>query len=71
MLTAAIRAGVGHGSFAPDLDPRSTAYALWAAMNGVLALNWRADRLRVDTRDMDGVLDTIITVIMRGLDGRT
>jgi hypothetical protein len=40
-------------------------------MNGVLALNWRADRLRVDTRDMDGVLDTIITVIMRGLDGRT
>ncbi|MFH8520452.1 TetR/AcrR family transcriptional regulator [Streptomyces gelaticus] len=70
-LTAALRDGVADGSFNPDLDPRATAYALWAAMNGVLALSWRADRLRVALPDMGSVLDTILAVMTRGLDSRT
>jgi AcrR family transcriptional regulator len=70
-LTAALRDGIADGSFNPDLDPRVTAYALWAAMNGILALSWRADRLHVDPQDMGPVLDTILTVITRGLDART
>ncbi|MEE1772386.1 TetR/AcrR family transcriptional regulator [Streptomyces sp. JV185] len=70
-LTAALRDGVADGSFNPDLDPRATAYALWAAMNGVLALSWRADRLRVAPPDMGSVLDTILALMTRGLDSRT
>lgn len=70
-LTAALRDGVADGSFNPDLDPRATAYALWAAMNGILAMSWRADRLHVDPQDMGPVLDTILTVFTRGLDART
>ena len=70
-LTAALRDGIADGSFNADLDPRATAYALWAAMNGILALSWRADRLHVDPQDMGPVLDTILTVITRGLDART
>ncbi|MFI6060381.1 WHG domain-containing protein [Streptomyces sp. NPDC051286] len=51
-LTSAIRDGVADGSFNPDVDPRSTASAPWAPMNGILGLTRRADRLRVDPQDM-------------------
>ena len=69
-LTAALRDGVADGTFNPNLDPKATAYALWAAMNGILALGWRADRLRVAPQDMGSVLETILAVMTRGLDSR-
>jgi AcrR family transcriptional regulator len=44
-LAAALSDGITDGTITPDIDPRTAATALWAAMNGILGLSWRADRL--------------------------
>lgn len=66
-LAAALADGIADGSINPHLDPASAATALWAAMNGILALNWRADRLRSDDTQAHELVDTMITVITEGL----
>lgn len=66
-LAAALADGIADGSINPHLDPASAATALWAAMNGILALNWRADRLRSDDTQTHELVDTMITVITEGL----
>jgi len=66
-LAAALADGVADGSLAADLDPGTTATALWAAMNGVLGLSWRADRLRADASQLTELVAAVERVVLRGL----
>jgi AcrR family transcriptional regulator len=66
-LAAALREGIAEGSLNPALDPELTATALWAMMNGLLGLAWRADRLRAEPQRLSALLDTAITVLLNGL----
>jgi len=66
-LAAALADGVADGSLAADLDPVTTATALWAAMNGVLGLSWRADRLRADASHLAELVAAVERVVFRGL----
>ncbi|MDN0197232.1 hypothetical protein [Streptomyces sp. S.PNR 29] len=66
-LAAALADGVSDGSLASDLDPVTTATALWAAMNGVLGLSWRADRLRADASHLTELVAAVERVVLRGL----
>ena len=52
-LAAALSDGIADGSIAPGIDPRTAATALWATMNGILSLSWRADRLRAEPGQLD------------------
>jgi AcrR family transcriptional regulator len=66
-LAAALSDGVLDGTLDPGLDPELTSTALWAAMNGVLALNWRADRLRAEGYRMQLLVATVISLLDRGI----
>ncbi|PQP21934.1 TetR/AcrR family transcriptional regulator [Rhodococcus opacus] len=66
-LAAALAEGVADGSINPHLDPATAATALWAAMNGILALTWRADRLRSDDAQARELVTTMTTMITQGL----
>jgi len=70
-LTAALREGIAEGSINPALDPELTATALWAMMNGLLGLAWRADRLRADATRLSALLQTAITAVTGGLNTST
>jgi len=66
-LAAALREGIAEGGINPAFDPDLTATALWAMMNGLLSLAWRADRLRADPERLSALLDTAITAVTGGL----
>lgn len=63
-LAGAIADGIAEGDVRPDIDPRTTATVLWAAMSGVIALSWRADRHRADP---DALLPLLATAVGEGL----
>lgn len=67
-LAAALREGVAEGGLNPALDPDLTASALWAMMNGLLGLAWRADRLRADPQRLSALWETAVAVLLDGLD---
>ncbi len=66
-LAAALSDGIADGTIDPDLDPMITSTALWAAMNGVLALHWRADRLRAEPNHLHLLVTTIVGILDRGI----
>lgn len=66
-LAAAINDGIADGTINPHLDPATTSTALWAAMNGVLALHWRADRLRANDTQVRELVATMIQMLSAGL----
>jgi AcrR family transcriptional regulator len=66
-LAEALADGIADGSIKPNLDPVLAATALWAAMNGVLALNWRPDRHAHDNTQVGDLVATWIAIATRGL----
>jgi len=66
-LAAALSDGIADGSIAPGIDPRTAATALWATMNGILSLSWRADRLRADPGQLDAIIATAQAMTFHGL----
>ncbi len=66
-LAAVLREGVATGIARPDLDPDAVAAALWASLNGLLALAWRPGDLRVDAVALDGLLATYVALVADGL----
>lgn len=66
-LANAIRDGIREGLIRPELDPDQVATALWASLNGILALAWRPGGLRVEAESLDDLLATFITVATDGL----
>lgn len=66
-LAAAIRDGVEAGTVRADIDPDHAATALWASLNGVLALAWRPGAMHADAEEMDHLLETFIAIAEAGL----
>ena len=66
-LAEALADGIADGSINPNLDPVLAATALWAAMNGVLALNWRPDRHTHDDAHVGDLIATWTLIAKRGI----
>ena len=66
-LAAALSDGIADGSITPGIDPRTAATALWATMNGILSLSWRADRLRAEPGQLDAIIATAQAMTFHGL----
>lgn len=60
-LATLIRDGIAEGAVRADIDPDQTATLLWAAVNGVLSLSWRADRHRTDGAEMLALFGAIVS----------
>jgi AcrR family transcriptional regulator len=60
-------AGVADGTFISTLEPATAATALWAMMEGVLALGWRADRKVVDSERLRALVDFALSTILTGI----
>ena len=48
----------------------SAATALWAMMEGILALGWRTDRKIVDTQPLRELVDFALSTILNGIRAR-
>lgn len=66
-LEAALRDGIADGSIDPAIDPYLVATAMWAAMNGMLSLAWRADSAAVTSDVMDQLLAQSMELTFKGL----
>nr|WP_228561526.1 TetR/AcrR family transcriptional regulator [Catenulispora rubra] len=66
-LADVLRDAVAEGTTRTDLEPEQISTVLWATMNGLLALAWRADRLQTDADGLDGLLATYVGTITDGL----
>jgi AcrR family transcriptional regulator len=64
-LVAAIEAGEVR-----DVEAAQVMRFLWGAWNGVIALNLRQDRLRIDNRQLVAVLDAGRQIVVDGLAAR-
>lgn len=69
-LAQAIRDGVDSGAVRTDLDPDKLATALWASLNGLLALAWRPGGLHADPDTLDALLATFVATVREGLRAR-
>lgn len=61
-ITLGIKAGI-----ARPVDPAQVATVLLAAWNGIISLNWRADRLHRTEPELRALLETAADVIANGL----
>jgi AcrR family transcriptional regulator len=66
-LAEVLAAGVADGSFTPSLQPDMAATALWAMMDGILALGWRPDRKVVEPQQLRGIAEFAIATILNGI----
>jgi AcrR family transcriptional regulator len=66
-LADIVGAGMADGSFVCAVDPSVAATALWAMMEGVLVLGWRADRKVVDATAIDELAGFAYLTIVNGL----
>ncbi len=69
-LAQAIRDGIADGTFRGDLDPELAADALWASLDGLLALAWRGDALRADPDQLSRLRRTFNLIVQQGLAAR-
>ena len=67
-VAAIIELGVKTGAARP-VDPYLAAKFMWGAWSGVIALNLRPDRLRLDDRELKAVLDQGRRMIAEGIAG--
>lgn len=66
-LAQALREGIADGTFRADLDPELVADALWAALDGLLALAWRSDELRAEEDRLALLRRTFNLIVRQGL----
>ena len=69
-LADILAAGVADGTFISTLDPPAAATALWAMMEGVLALGWRTDRKAVEPESLRRLTDFAVSTILTGIRAR-
>lgn len=66
-LAEVISAGMATGAVRPDLDADRLATALYASLNGILALAWRPGELRYEVEDLDQLIAAFLAVAADGL----
>lgn len=70
-LTTALREGIAAGTISADLDPETTAPALWAMCSGILSLAGRATSGSTSRYVLAHLLDVFETVVARGIANST
>ena len=66
-LADILAAGVADGTFISTLEPSAAATAMWAMMEGILALGWRTDRKVVEPESLRGLADFALATILNGI----
>jgi len=66
-LADVIRAGMATGAVRPDLEPDQLATALYASLNGILALAWRPGELRYEVEVLDRLIAAFLAMAADGL----
>lgn len=66
-LVTALRDGMEVGRIRA-LDPERSATAMWAMLNGLLALSWRADRLRTSAEETTELFAVAVDILRNGLE---
>ncbi|MFE3442705.1 WHG domain-containing protein [Nocardia sp. NPDC059180] len=69
-LAGIMRDAIEAGTARPDLDPDRVATTLWASLNGVIALAWRSDSLRVDEEELNAMFATFAAMVGDGVRAR-
>lgn len=69
-MAAIIRDGIAEGWIDPEMDPDSTANAVWSMMNGVLTLALRDDALRSESVSREALVQSALTIIQSGIKSR-
>ncbi|MBS9534586.1 TetR/AcrR family transcriptional regulator [Mycobacterium sp. M1] len=69
-LAEILAAGVADGTFDPTLEPPVAATALWAMLEGVLSLGWRADRKDVAPVELRAMVDFAAATMIDGISTR-
>lgn len=70
-LEAALRDGIAEGIINPSIDVEQAATALWAMLNGIVALSWRVDRLGRSRSEVEAIAETAFAIVAGGLRART
>lgn len=65
-----LAAGVADGTFDSALDPAVAATALWAMLEGVLSLSWRADRKAVAPEELQVLTEFAVGTMIAGISPR-
>lgn len=66
-LADVIRDAIATGDARSDLDPDDIATALWAMLNGLIALSWRPGSLHQNSEDLQRLIATSTTIVIDGL----
>lgn len=66
-LATALAAGAADGTIVSTPEPDLAATALWAMMEGILALGWRTDRKVVEAESLRGITEFALSTILNGL----
>lgn len=69
-LADVLASGMADGSFTSSMDPANAAVALWAMMDGVLSLRWRADRTVTDPQRLHDIIAISQSLVVDGLRSR-
>lgn len=69
-LEAALRDGIAEGIIDPGTDAEQAATALWAMLNGIVALSWRVDRLGRSRSEVEAIAETAFAIVADGLRAR-
>lgn len=67
VLSALIREGIQDGAINPELDPETTAKALWAMATGLFALRIRTDALQVNADQLPTLVATSRALLQDGM----
>lgn len=62
-----LAAGIADGTFHSRLDPAVAATALWAMLEGVLALGWRSDRKAIAPENLGLLTDFAVSTMIAGI----
>lgn len=65
-----LAAGVADGTFESGIDPAVAATALWAMLEGVLALGWRGDRKTAAPERLVALADFAVATMITGISTR-
>ncbi|MFD7846645.1 TetR family transcriptional regulator C-terminal domain-containing protein [Nocardia sp. NPDC059764] len=66
-LTGLLREAVAGGTMRVDLEVQRVTTTIRATPNGLPALSWRADSLRVGEEELDTLVETYLATISDGL----
>lgn len=66
-LAEVLADGLADGTFTATIEPDTLAVTMWAMMDGILALQWRAGRVPVDAATAERMVESAMALIQDGI----